>query len=67
MKTEMDSGSLHGVRRESRPVFPGIVSDARRLGVSRMHLWAVLSGRRESMGLVRRYSAMKERKQEVGT
>lgn len=48
---------------DSRQVFPNIVEDARRLGVSRMHLWAVLSGRRESSGLVRRYSAMKERRQ----
>ena len=30
-----------------------------------MHLWAVLSGRRESPRLVRRYSAMQERKQEA--
>lgn len=47
------------VRRETRHVIPGICADARRLGVSRMHLWAVLSGRRESEGLVKRYEQMK--------
>lgn len=48
------------VRRETRHVIPGICADARRLGVSRKHLWAVLSGRRESDGLVKRYEQMKE-------
>jgi hypothetical protein len=48
------------IRRETRHVIPGICADARSLGVSRMHLWAVLSGRRESAGLVRRYEELKE-------
>jgi len=48
------------MRRETRHVIPGICADARRLGVSRMHLWAVLSGRRESDGLVARYQALQE-------
>jgi hypothetical protein len=59
MNAKNDRETLKGVRRDSRPVFPGIVADARRLGVSRMHLWSVLSGRRESTGLVRRYHALK--------
>ena len=45
----------------SREVIPGIVRDSRRLGVSRFHLWAVLSGRRESPGLVTRYRMLRER------
>ncbi len=44
-----------------RPVIDGIVRDAQRLGVSRYHLWAVLSGRRESPGLVTRYRMLRER------
>ena len=59
MKT--NSKTSYAPTREHRPVYPGIVADARRLGVSRMHLWAVLSGRRESSGLVRRYRKIKER------
>ena len=39
--------------RETRGVIPGICRDAKRLGVSRMHLWAVLNGRRRSEGLLR--------------
>lgn len=45
----------------SMEVIPGIVRDSRRLGVSRYHLWAVLSGRRESPGLVTRYRMLRER------
>ena len=48
-----------GAGRELREVIPGIVSDARRLGVSRMHLWAVLTGRRRSPELAARYAALK--------
>ena len=47
------------VRRVTRHVIPGICADARSLGVSRMHLWAVLSGRRKSAGLEERYRRMK--------
>lgn len=47
------------LRQDTRKVIPGICADARELGVSRMHLWAVLSGRRESDGLVARYRALK--------
>ena len=42
-----------------RPVHLGIVAAARRLGVSRQHLHAVLTGRRHSPGLVGRYRRMK--------
>jgi hypothetical protein len=42
-----------------RPVIPGIVADARRLGVTRQHLHAVLNGRRFSPGLVSRYKKLR--------
>ena len=42
-----------------RPVIDGIVRDSRALGVSRFHLWAVLSGRRWSPTLVARYRKLK--------
>ncbi len=42
-------------------MIPGICADAQKLGVSRMHLWAVLSGRRESDGLVARYMELKKK------
>lgn len=57
MKTERQKRDL---RREKRHVIPGICADAKKLGVSRMHLWAVLSGRRESDGLVARYRELQE-------
>lgn len=56
MKTKRRKMDL---RQNTRKVIPGICADARALGVSRMHLWAVLSGRRESDGLVRRYQELK--------
>ena len=40
--------------------FPGITEDAKKLGVSRPHLWMVLTGSRESMSLTRRYQALKK-------
>jgi hypothetical protein len=43
----------------TREVIPGIVADAETLGVSRMHLWAVLRGRRFSPGLLERYRKLK--------
>lgn len=45
------------------PRFPGIVAAARRLGVSRVHLYYVLRGDRKSPGLQRRYEALKGRQQ----
>ena len=53
------------VRRETRSVIPEICRDAKRLGVSRMHLWAVLNGRRESAGLLQRYEALKQKEAAV--
>ena len=35
--------------------FPGISQAARTLGVSRTHLWYVLTGRRQSRSLLARY------------
>ncbi len=39
--------------------FPGIVEDAKALGVSRTHLWRVLTGQRESARLLARYQHLK--------
>jgi hypothetical protein len=39
----------------------GICADAEFLGVTRMHLWAVLKGHRESKPLLARYTALKVR------
>ena len=44
-------------RRQVR--FPGLVSDAERLGVHRNHLYLVLSGRRSSAALLSRYHTLK--------
>jgi hypothetical protein len=38
----------------------GICADAEALGVTRMHLWAVLHGHRESKPLLSRYQALKQ-------
>lgn len=40
------------------PRIKGICADAEALGVTHQHLWAVLSGRRESASLRRRYQAL---------
>lgn len=37
--------------------FPGIASDAKSLGVSRQHLYFVLTGKRTSARLLQRYQA----------
>ena len=53
------------VAKKSRPgwtrevKYPGIMRDARELGVSRTQLWYVLEGERESKSLLRRYRALK--------
>lgn len=45
--------------------FPGITYDARELGVTYNHLWRVLTGDRESPGLVQRYHALQARKKKA--
>ena len=54
---------LPGHERESeskrRVRFPGICEDAFRLGVSREHLYRVLTGERKSKSLLKRYTEMK--------
>jgi hypothetical protein len=42
--------------------FPGIMRDARELGVSRIHLYLVLSGKRVSRRLTARYRALHGKK-----
>lgn len=44
--------------------FKGITADAASLGVTREHLWRVLTDRRESPGLLKRYSKLKKTKKE---
>ncbi|MHB8520710.1 MAG: hypothetical protein ACYDH9_08120 [Limisphaerales bacterium] len=39
--------------------FRGIVEDARRLNVDRVHLWLVLTGGRVSASLLERYRRLK--------
>lgn len=46
--------------------FPGIVQDAKALGVSRVHLWLVLTGKRESAALKARYEVLKSRQRPGG-
>lgn len=40
--------------------FTGITYDARELGVSHPHLWMVLTGKRKSVALMKRYRALKK-------
>lgn len=47
------------VTRPHRTRFPGIVSDARRLRCSRVHLYLVLTGARTSHRLLARYRTLK--------
>jgi hypothetical protein len=42
--------------------FPGIVADAKALGVTRQTLWRVLTGEWQSRSLLRRYEALKGHK-----
>ena len=58
MKTKRKANGKREVRR-----FPGITRDAAELGVTRVHLWKVLTGRRSSLSLTRRYSELKENAQ----
>lgn len=45
--------------------YPDIVADARRLGVTREHLWRVLEGQRESPVLLERYQRLQAKKGRV--
>lgn len=45
------------------PRIKGICADAETLGVSRVHLHKVLSGRRKSASLLRRYHDLQKRKE----
>jgi hypothetical protein len=45
--------------KPGRDCYKGIVRDARKLGVSRQHLFYVLEGLRESPRLLRRYNKLK--------
>ena len=45
-------------RKNRRTKFHGITEHAKALGVSRLHLWMVLQGRRPSRRLMERYQAL---------
>lgn len=49
-------------RRRGATRFPGIVADAARLGVNRIHLYLVLSGQRKSPPLTARYQKLQAAK-----
>lgn len=51
-------------RGETR--FPGIVEDAKTLGISRTHLFLVLNGERTSARLLARYQHLKGQQQQGG-
>jgi hypothetical protein len=56
--TQLRKQKKHAAHR--RPVrFPGVSGDAKTLGCSRAHLWAVLAGQRTSHSLLRRYRELK--------
>lgn len=44
------------------PRIAGIVADAEKLGVSRIHLYKVLRGKRQSKSLIRRYRELQKTK-----
>ena len=48
--------------KNSRVQHPGIGADAAALGCHRMHLWSVLTKRRSSKSLIRRYRELQARK-----
>ena len=47
-------------QKARRVKYRGIVADAEALNVSRIHLWFVLEGRRESELLLKRYRELKK-------
>jgi len=52
------------MKRPRKIRFPEICADARELGVHRCHLYQVLSGKRRSASLLRRYDKLQQRKKE---
>ena len=58
----MATAYIHGAPHQSlKARYPGITHAATELGVTRTHLWAVLSGRRESKPLLARWHAWLKR------
>ena len=45
--------------KKRKPAIKGITHDAKTLGVTHSHLWRVLTGKRESIPLTRRYRELK--------
>lgn len=57
----MNQSTLKPHPRSLPPKFPGIVQSARKLGVSRDHLFKVLTGKRASARLLRLYAALQDK------
>ena len=49
-------------KQQGKSRYVGIKADARRLGVTRQHLYYVLEGKRPSRSLLRRYQALQRGK-----
>ncbi len=60
------ASTVQGKRRGPKPAFPGLVEDAKKLGVSRFFLYQVLKGRATSAPLLARYRALKNGKVKCG-
>ena len=52
-------------RKQSGWRFRGITRDAERLGVTRVHLYLVLAGKRASRSLMQRYRAIQAGKEQA--
>lgn len=58
-------GCKNGKARRRKVLHPGIMNDARVLGVHRVHLYEVLVGKRVSHSLKRRYQALQDSKKRI--
>jgi hypothetical protein len=56
------TGNKRGRRKGSQTRFKGVGLEARLLGVSSIHLWKVLTGKRQSETLTMRYAKLKQEK-----
>ena len=55
-------GKMQKRKIRRAPAIKGIVSDAQKLGVTHPHLWMVLTGKRKSESLIRRYRDLQKTK-----
>lgn len=64
LRVAANKGEPKAIRENAekrRVLFPGLSTYARLLGVHRNHLYLVLSGRRQSRSLVRRYRSLRKK------